>query len=326
MASKLVTLIIIAAILAICTVAVSLRASQREARTKTLYPPVGQILDVDGTPVHVLIDGTGPDLVLLHGAGGNIRDMSFDLLGRLRDRYRVVIFDRPGLGYTGHVPGAEGRRNESPQEQARLLRAAAKQIGVTKPIVLGHSYGGAVAMAWALEDPEDVSALVILAGATMPWEGPIKASYRVYANPISGTLVVPLITAFVPDWATRKVMENIFSPQPVPDGFLENFGMQLTLRRDTMVTNARQVDTLLSHLLEMSKDYSKITVPVELVHGTADTIVELSVHSEPLAALLPDARLTVLEGVGHMPQHAAPAEVVAAIDRAAQRAGLQGTF
>ena len=68
--------------------------------------------------------------------------------------------------------------------------------------------------------------------------------------------------------------------------------------------------------------YPRISVPVEIVHGDRDTTVGLAVHAEPLARAVPDSRLTVLPGIGHMPHHAAPEAVIAAIDRAARRAGL----
>ena len=102
--------------------------------------------------------GSGPDLVLIHGAGGNLREFTFDLAGQLTDRYRVIAFDRPGHGWTDRLPGYGGlgsTKGESPMEQAALLQKAAAKLGVQRPIVVGHSYGGAVALAWGLSQPED---------------------------------------------------------------------------------------------------------------------------------------------------------------------------
>ncbi|WP_254796912.1 alpha/beta fold hydrolase [Sulfitobacter albidus] len=75
--------------------------------------------------------------------------------------------------------------------------------------------------------------------------------------------------------------------------------------------------------MKMVKRYPDLTMPFEIVHGDADTIVPLTVHSEPLSKQVPGANLTVLEGIGHMPHHVAPEESVAAIDRVAARAGLR---
>ena len=115
------------------------RLSRRRARC----------IEVGKARVHAHVAGTGPDLVLIHGASGNVRDFTFALVGLLTARYRVIAFDRPGLGWSDDL----GRDGLSPLVQADLLRAAAAQLGVRRPIVLGHSYGGAVAMAWALRDP-----------------------------------------------------------------------------------------------------------------------------------------------------------------------------
>ena len=94
------------------------------------------------------------------------------------------------------------------------------------------------------------------------------------------------------------------------------------LRRASLRANARQVNTLRPHVVEMSKRYPTLDLPVELVHGDTDDTVPLDIHSQPLSALLPDANLTVLPGIGHMPHHVAPEAVTAAIDRAARRAGI----
>jgi pimeloyl-ACP methyl ester carboxylesterase len=73
----------------------------------------------------------------------------------------------------------------------------------------------------------------------------------------------------------------------------------------------------------MAQTYAQLSLPVEILHGTADTIVPADVHAIPLSTRLPDAVLTLLPGIGHMPHHADPAAVVAAIDRAAVRARLR---
>jgi pimeloyl-ACP methyl ester carboxylesterase len=82
------------------------------------------------------------------------------------------------------------------------------------------------------------------------------------------------------------------------------------------------VNALRAEVVEMSRLYGTLTMPIEIVHGDADTIVPAAVHSIPLSALAPGANLTLLPGVGHMPHHAAPEAVLAAIDRARVRARL----
>lgn len=303
---------------------VGARASAREAAAEARWPAEGQVIRVGERLVHAVVSGSGPDVVLIHGAGGNARDFTFDLVGRLDDRYRVIVFDRPGLGHTPAARDAAwSGAGETPSEQAALLRSAAGALGAERPVVVGHSYGGAVGLAWALDHPEAISAYVSLAGVAMPWEGGLGGYYTLLGSAAGGALVAPAAAALVGDGWMQSAVAGVFAPQPVPQGYLDHFGVPLALRRDTLRANARQVNTLWPQVDAMARRYGDLTLPVEIVHGDRDTTVPLAVHSEPLTRLVPSANLTVLPGVGHMPHHADPQAVVAAIDRAADRAGLR---
>lgn len=299
------------------------RADLREAEAEARYPATGQFIEIDGRLVHAHVEGEGPDVVLIHGASGNTRDFTFSLTRALAQDFRVIVFDRPGLGWTERAPGDFGGalnpNAESPREQARFLQAAADRLGVTRPIVLGHSYGSAVAIAWGLERPADTGALVLLAGVALPWPGGLDAMYRVTSSRVGAATLVPLITAFAPETRVQDAVAGIFAPDPVPPGYLRHVGAGLTLRRESFRANARQVNALRPHMVEMQAHYASLIMPVEIVHGTADTVVPASIHAEPVAKILPDARLTLLPGVGHMPHHSAQDQVVAAIQSARAR-------
>ncbi|WP_120505005.1 alpha/beta fold hydrolase [Sulfitobacter mediterraneus] len=302
------------------------RASVQERGAVAAHPPTGEIVDVNGVPVHYQIMGTGPDLVMIHGASGNLRDFTLSFAARLSDRYRVILFDRPGLGWTGRLPVAKGAWNaraESPQEQAALLQGAADQIGVTSPIVLGHSFGGAVSLAWGLSRPDETAALVLVSAVSEPWPGDLGWTYKVTGSSLGGGLAVPLITAFVPEPYIASSIESIFAPQSPPAGYASHLGVDLSLRRSTLRANAQQVMSLRPHVVEMQKEYHNLTMPIEIIHGDADTIVPAVVHAEVLIGDVPQGNLTILPGEGHMPQHTQPEAVIAAIDRAAASAGLR---
>jgi pimeloyl-ACP methyl ester carboxylesterase len=302
--------------------AVEARADRREAQAERDFPPEGRVLSVGGRRVHAVTLGRGADVVLIHGAGGNARDFTFDLVGRLSARFRVTAFDRPGLGHTPALSDAVwSGHGETPAEQAALLQAAAMQLGIDRPVVVGHSYGAAVAMAWVLNHP--AAALVSLAGAVLPWPGPLDPFYRVLGSAPGGAALVPFLTAFASDAQVRRAIDQVFAPQPAPAGYLDHFGAALTLRRASLRASTRQVNTLLPQVRAMAPRYPGLTLPIEIVHGDADRTVGLDIHSRPLAATVASARLTVLPGVGHMPHHADPAAAVAAITCAAERAGLR---
>lgn len=295
----------------------AMRTSAREAAALASHPPTGQFLSVDGLQVHLQVAGTGPDLVMIHGANGNLREFTFALMERLSDRYRVIALDRPGLGYSDPLPDHDA----SVAGQAHILRQAVAQIGVENPVVLGQSYGGTVALAWALQAPP--AALVLVSSPSLPWPGELDIWYRVTASTVGRATLLPLASALVTHGFVRRAVEGVFAPQPAPEGYADHLGIDLILRKGSMATNAAQINALRPQVEAMQDDYARLTLPVELVHGDADTIVPLDIHSRPLTEILPNAHLTVLEGVGHMPHHTHPDAVIAAIDRAAARAGLR---
>ena len=298
-------------------------ATRRETAAEAAYPPTGRILTVNGLRVHADIQGPtqgthpgpAPDVILIHGASGNTRDFTFDLVARLAPTYRVTCFDRPGMGWSDPLPGGD----VSPQGQATHLQAAARQLGLQNPILLGHSYGGAVALAWALAAPGQIAALVLAAAASQPWPGGLGALYTVNASRLGGALVVPLITAFAPPKLVDATIAEIFAPQFPPAGYAAYIGAELTIRRQTIRINARQVNGLKPFLAQMAPDYPGLPMPVEIIHGSADTIVPPAIHSVPLSHQIPGANLVTLPGIGHMLHHAAPQAVVDAINRARLR-------
>ncbi|MAC82381.1 MAG: alpha/beta hydrolase [Rhodobacteraceae bacterium] len=294
------------------------RAARNEARAEAQWPPEGQFIEVDGLQVHAVVMGQGPDLVLIHGTGGNSRDMTLSLAPRLADRYRVIVFDRPGLGYT------DAPKTGTPiAVQARILSEAARRLGADRPIVLGQSYGGAVALAWAAYLPDRLSALVAVAAPSNPWSFDLPTLYKVTSHPVGKAIVVPLMTAFVPQAYVARTIAGIFAPQSAPKGYGENVGPGLTLRRASLRATGDQRRSLLREVTEMVQHYKAISVPVEIVHGDADTTVAPWIHSEKLVTQIDGAAYDILPGIGHMPHHVAEDAVIAAIDRAAERAASQ---
>ncbi|UWQ94042.1 alpha/beta hydrolase [Rhodobacteraceae bacterium M385] len=294
------------------------RAGRNEAAAESANPPAGAFVQVGDARVHYIDEGEGPVVVLLHGSGGNLNDWTFDMVARLRDRYRVIAFDRPGHGYT-EVPDA----GVSIADQARLLAEASLALGAENPIVVGHSFGGSVATAWAVERPDVMAGLVVLAGATNPWDTGISPYYRTLAHPIGGPILANLLAAWVPERIVTEQVNAVFTPQSAPDGYGTHFAPGLTLRRASLRENALQRVALLPQIEAMVPRYSNIAAPVEIIHGDADATVGLHIHAIPLSQQIPDAALTVLEDVGHMPQHADPGAIVEAIGRITLRAGLR---
>ncbi|WP_212523125.1 alpha/beta hydrolase [Actibacterium sp. MT2.3-13A] len=283
------------------------------------FPPTGKMLTVNGHRVHVHVSDPRPPVILIHGAGGNSRDFTFSLTARLQDRYHVYAFDRPGLGHTPPLH----HHGETPEEQAAFLDSAAADLGIGPAVIVGHSYGGAVALAWAMNHPARVAAVVVLAGAVNPWGGELGLLYRAAASWTGGLVAVPLIAALAPRSLVSQALHEVFAPQSPPEGYEDYIGAELTLRPESLRANARQVHGLNAALHRQAPRYPSIAAPVEILHGTADRIAPIATHARPLARAIAQAHLVELPGIGHMPHHAAPDATVAAIDRAAARAGLR---
>ena len=291
-----------------------IKARLNTSRAEAAFPPEGRILEIDGHRVHAVVRGTGPDLVLLHGSSGHARDFTFRLVDRLAGRYRVIAFDRPGLGFSDPISAS----GASIAQQAAVLAMAAQQLSAEKPIVLGHSYGGAVALAWAVYQPDHISGLVLLSSPSHPWKSALSLRYRALSNALIGPPLALLTNAYFGEIRVEQALGGIFDPQSAPDGYRDHVGAGLTLRAASLRANAMQRANLLDEITAMQPLYGQIVVPVEIVHGTADTTVGLGIHAVPLTRDVPHAHLTKLDSIGHMPQHAAETEVIAAIDRAAE--------
>lgn len=294
------------------------RAGVREARAEASHPPLGQLLDVDGVQVHAHAMGSGPDLVLIHGSSGNLRDFSYGIYALLADRYRVISFDRPGLGYSDPITP----HGASLDQQAAVLAAAARMLGATRPIVMGQSLGGAVALSWALNHPDQIAALVPVSAVSHPWTTGLGTYYSVLSSWPGRHLLIPALTAFTPDRVIDDQIAAIFAPEAPPPGYARHFGPRLTLRRASMRANALQRRHLLRWITAQEPRYGEIEVPTEILHATGDSAVGYHIHAEPLSRAIPGANLTAINSASHMPHHTHPDQVAAAIDRASARAGL----
>lgn len=309
--------LVLLAVIAVGVIATVWQAARREAQALADYPAIGQFVDVEGHPVHTVVMGAGPDLVLIHGASGNVRDMTFSIAPKLAQTYRVIVFDRPGLG---HTPAFD---NDTLQGQADLLQRAATKLGAEKPLVMGQSYGGAVALAWAVYHPDKIAGLIPVAAPSNPWNSPLSGFYKLTSSAWGSLLAVPALTAWVPNSYVKNTLGAIFAPNSVPDGYADFVGVGLSLRRSALRANAQQRKTILAEVQAQLPRYGEIEVPTEIVHGSDDTTVGLAIHSEKLVNQIDAAVLTRLNGIGHMPHHAAEEAIIDAIDRAARRAGLR---
>jgi pimeloyl-ACP methyl ester carboxylesterase len=235
---------------------------------------------------------------------------------RLIDRYRVIAIDRPGHGWSDR-PG--GRADAAPARQAALTHEALAAIGVEHAVVVGHSLGGSVATRLALEHPEMVSGLMLLAPATHPWPGGVAWYYTPATTPVLGTLFAHTLAMPFGLAVFDRAIDAVFAPQAPPATYADAAGARLVLRPREFQANAEDVKDLLGYVREQASRCSAIKAPTVIITGDVDKIVSPQIHSAALAREIEGAKLILLPGVGHVPQCAAPDVVAREIDRLAQR-------
>lgn len=280
------------------------------SRIEKRFPPIGEFVTVDGVRLHYKRAGQGKALALIHGASGNLRDWEFGCLDATARTNDTIAYDRPGFGYSERPLGAD-----DPAVQAALLKAASAKLGQTKPIVLGHSFGGVVALSWALLGVKDVSALMLLSTPSHEWDAPLHRRYRVGSHKIAGPILRALMPIITPRTKIESVVAKIFEPQPLPDTYMEEMGIELAIRPVTLKANTQDVSNVKSYLAKMVNEYDRLTMPIEILHGDADDIVNIEIQSDRLAKRLPHANYIRLNGLGHMPQHYAQSQVLEMLGR-----------
>jgi pimeloyl-ACP methyl ester carboxylesterase len=291
------------------------------ARIEAAHPPAGQFVEVEGVRLHVAeaglvrgAPGAEPAVVLIHGASGNMEDMRLALGERLAASHRVILIDRPGHGWSSR-PADDSYA--SPARQAELVAKALEQLGVRRAILVGHSWGGALATAYALAFPDRTAGLVLLSAVTHPWPANPGWYNNLVSLPGIGPLFLRTLVYPLSFFLAERVSRSVFEPQRVPDDYLRRAAIPLVLRPKTFFANARDLALLRSFIVTQVPRYAGLRSPTIIMTGDRDTMVSPDINARALAAVLPRAKLVFLKGVGHMPHHAAPDAVAAAVDELA---------
>ncbi len=288
------------------------------ARVAADNPPLGRFVEIAGGRLHVIEAGApdAPPIVLLHGASGSASDSMGELGRRLAERHRVIAFDRPGHGWSDRVT----RDAASPAVQARLVREALDRMGVRRPIMVGHSFSGAVATAFALDHPDALSGLVLLSPVSHPWPGGGITWYYGPATSWWGRIFTRTLTTPAGALIIDGAASAVFRPQAAPPDYVRRAQARLVLRPSAFEANAADVAGLHAFVTRQSGRYGEIRVPTLIVSGDADRIVWTDLHSRALEREIPGARLVVIPGMGHMPHWTAVDTIVGEVE------GMMGTM
>jgi len=280
-------------------------------------PPRGRFIDVDGARIHYLDEGTGPALLLVHGLGGQMHNFTHSLLGKLRHDFRVVILDRPGSGHSTRPAEASATISA----QARIISRFCEALKLGRPLIVGHSLGGAIALALALNHPEQVAGLALLAPVThLPERVPPPFEGIAIASPLLRLLIAWTLATPLSIVNRERVLATLFGPQPVASDFAVRGGGLLSLRPCSFIGASADLMATQHELGEMPARYKDLTVPVGILYGTDDRILDPAVHGKGLVAKATGVDLELIEGGGHMILITATNRAAAFVARMAQRA------
>ncbi len=254
-----------------------------------------------------------PPIVFIHGASGNLKDQMVPFSRALAGRAEMLFFDRPGHGWS-----TRGTSNGDPGGQSATVAALMDRVGIDRAIIVGHSFGGAVAAIFALDFPDRVAGLVFMSAASHPWPGGKTSWYYDLATvPLLGWLFAETLAWPGGMLRMRAATDCVFAPNPTPENYLRDASIELVLRPSAFRSNSLDVEGLYRHALKAAPRYREIAVPTVVVSGDRDTVVFEEIHSVGLARDIPGAELIWVHNLGHKPDWIATDLAVAAIEKVA---------
>jgi pimeloyl-ACP methyl ester carboxylesterase len=259
-------------------------------------------VQIGETRLHIVERGSGPPLVLVHGLGAQLRNFTYALVEPLAANFRVVCVDRPGCGYSTRP----ARVSASLTGQAATMAKLLAELGLERPIIVGHSYGGALALALAVNHPDSVGGLALVAPLTHA-QKEAPAAFRDLVIPsrplrrlIAWTIAIP-----VSMMTGQRILDLVFRPEAVPADFDTAAGGLLALRPGQFFAASSDLVNVGEDLPGIEQRYSSIRASVGILFGRSDEILSYKEHGIAMQSKIPGLALSLVDG-GHMLPLSAP--------------------
>jgi pimeloyl-ACP methyl ester carboxylesterase len=273
-----------------------------------------RFVDVMGQSIRYVQEGAGRDLLMIHGSPGSIEDWmpSIKILSR---KFKVTAFDLPGHGFSS---AAKFRHNI--ENYVVCVKALMKELRLSDPILLGHSYGGAISLALAGQADSSVRSFLLVAPAVYPAErqSPI---FTLISIPFLGSLVWTIVSPFVGKKFVRRFVASGFLP------FSGAAVEEIRLSREIIWLQRKAVNALRGVIRSAQEDKRRTAESTDTIQGNimivngSDDIAVPSSSSERLSASLSDAPLVLVAKAGHYPQYTHPQVISDAVGRLLAREG-----
>jgi pimeloyl-ACP methyl ester carboxylesterase len=249
---------------------------------------------VEKLRVRYIERGHGPTVVMIHGNAGSLEDFEFGAIDALSSNYRVLAIDRPGHGKSDRPNGG----NANVEFQARLLHHVLSSLSVAQPVLVGHSWGAALALSYALQYPTEVSALILVAPAAYPDAGEARLLQAINKPPVIGDVPLMLGHSILGRHVLKGMLRRAFSPQPLPEKYFQLVASSW-LGRKQLKAYLDDEASLNASLEKLSKHYTEINVPVLIITGDHDQIVSPKENAYRLKDSIANSQLIELKDTGH---------------------------
>jgi pimeloyl-ACP methyl ester carboxylesterase len=293
-------------------------AAEIQKKLKRKFPPQGKFSLINNVWLHyveLLPENYAPakhkTVVFIHGLSGSLNDFLFSkLINDLKTRYRIICIDRPGAGYSYIT----NEKQYTLEEQIDIVKILLQQLNVEKPIIVGHSLGGALVLNFAALNPDYEAKYLLLAPLIYP-------TWLMYF-PLLFLLNIKWIR-----WLVFKMIlfvQTVFFHQLIRNAFRPNADL---LQRDyeeitkdqlsswhQLKSEFNNLRTIKNTLLRNRHLYKRIEKPVIIIAGKNDKIVPSERQSKRLAEENKNVQLKLFSKTGHMVNFALPEKIVEEID------------
>ncbi len=259
-------------------------------------PAIGKFIHVADARLHYVAMGSGPPVVLVHGLTGQLREFTYALADRLALDHRVIVVDRPGSGYSTWLRKGE----RSIAGQAKVLRDFLRVLGLWRPLIAGHSLGGAISLKLAIDYPEAVGALALICPLTQPLdEAPAMFEALVIPSAVRRAVIAQVLAVPVGQWQRQAILQAVFAPDAAPADYGTRGGALLKDRAKVFRTASSEVLAVQAEMAGIAAHYPSVKTPVSILFGRDDAVLDPRLHGAVTANSLPRADFTLVEG-GHM--------------------------